>query len=428
MTGLKAVAVAARGKGAHNIVRRAREIRARYGLAPGRMADRLTTILDVTEPFGYRATLPVPAVVLARYPHVISRYAVLGVEFAVHGYYHVDHRLLPAHEQADLLGRARRILATHELDPSGFRAPYLRWNDATLDALRAHGYEYDSSQAVHWPLEPGLETDAYRRGLEFQGALDATSRPVVPRLDRGLVRIPYVLPDDESVVDRLHLSPGAITELWLRVLHDTHERGELFTVGVHPERIERCRGAIEAVLRAARSLHPQVWIASHREIARWWRERSAATVEVHDDGADRLCVRVCGPRSTTVLARGLDVREREPWHGGYARVSSLDVVVPARPRPFVGLHPRVPDGLAAFLREQGYVVERSGSPAEHAVYVDRVSYDPADQRTIIDEIEATRTPLLRLGRWPDGARSAVSITGDLDALTLRDYALRLVGR
>jgi hypothetical protein len=36
--------------------------------------------------------------------------------------------------------------------------------------------------------------------------------------------------------------------------------------------------------------------------------------------------------------------------------------------------------------------------------------------------------LVRLARWPNGARAALSVTGDVDALTIRDYTRRLNGR
>jgi hypothetical protein len=32
-----------------------------------------------------------------------------------------------------------------------------------------------------------------------------------------------------------------------------------------------------------------------------------------------------------------------------------------------------------------------------------------------------------LGLWPAGARSALAVTGDIDALTLWDFGLRLLG-
>ena len=44
---------------------------------------------------------------------------------------------------------------------------------------------------------------------------------------------------------------------------------------------------------------------------------------------------------------------------------------------------------------------------------------------LLDYIEGRNVPLIRFGRWPDGARSAMSVTGDLDALSLGDYLTRL---
>ena len=44
---------------------------------------------------------------------------------------------------------------------------------------------------------------------------------------------------------------------------------------------------------------------------------------------------------------------------------------------------------------------------------------------LVNYSEISPTPLVRLWRWPNGAKSAMCITGDLDALTLFDYASRI---
>jgi hypothetical protein len=51
-----------------------------------------------------------------------------------------------------------------------------------------------------------------------------------------------------------------------------------------------------------------------------------------------------------------------------------------------------------------------------------------DERPVLDEIEGGTFPLARPGRWPDGARSALSLTGNIDALTIWDYASRFCRR
>lgn len=423
------VGVATSGKGLLNVACRAGAIGNRYGLSTRRMERRLVAFHRILERHACPATLPVTAAAVARNPDVISRFAPLGIEFAVHGYYHVDHAELTADVQVDQLGRARRLLQEKGLPPVGFRAPYLRWNDGTLEALRGNGFLYDSSQAIHHPIDLGLETDDYRRVLAFCQAIPAEERPVVPSVADGLVRIPCCLPDDEALVDRLRVtSPESISQLWLEIFQTTHERGELLTLQVHPERIEACAAGVVAVLEAARAARPGAWVASLEEIARWWRERTATEVHVRDAGPGRIHVTLRGPEGLTVLARGLSVVAAEPWGGGYLRVPGNVLELQVDRRPFVGIHPSSPAAVGTFLREQGYIVEMSTDADRYGRFLRTERFSPADERSLLRQIEQEGSPLLRLGRWPEGALSAVSLTGDVDALTIWDYALRLVGR
>jgi hypothetical protein len=40
------------------------------------------------------------------------------------------------------------------------------------------------------------------------------------------------------------------------------------------------------------------------------------------------------------------------------------------------------------------------------------------------EVEASKGPLVRLWRWPAGARCALSVTGDVDSMTIVDFLRR----
>jgi Polysaccharide deacetylase len=426
---VQSIAVAAKGKGASNLARRARTIGARYGIGPQRMERRLGAVLNIVGRFGCGATLPVTAAAVERNPRVIARYADLGIEFAVHGYHHVDHIGLSPAEQLSQLGRARRILEDHGIPAVGFRAPYLRWNDDTVAALAEHGFLYDSSQAMHWPIDPELQTDAYRRGLAFCDALPATEYPVLPRIDRGIVRIPCCLPDDEAAVDRIRLADSeTIADLWLDILRSTYERGELFTLAVHPERIDVCGPAIAAVLSAAGAAQPTVWIARLDQISRWWSARADSTVAVRDEGGGRFQVDVSGPIGSTVLYGNNEVSGSGMRDDATRSVRSDRLVVRSRVRPVIGLHPASPDALRAFLREQGYIAEAASSGERYAFFLDLERFSRTDEQPLLAELEAGPFPLLRLGRWPNGARSALAVTGDVDALTIWDYALRFFGR
>lgn len=421
------VAIAVSGKGLLNVARRARTIPNRYGLSTRRMERRLLALHRILERHGCRATLPVTAAAVARNPDVMYRFASISIELAVHGYHHVDHSGLTADAQVEQLGRARRLLEANGVSAVGFRAPYFRWNDGTLEALRANGFLYDSSQATNHPIDAELETDDYIRGLAFYRAIPAEARPVVPTLEEGLVRIPCCLPDDEALVDRLRIrSPEAIARLWLGIFRATDQRGELLTLQVHPERIEACAAGVDAVLQAARATRPGTWVACLEEIANWWRWRTATSVHVRDDGPGRIHVAIRGPEGVTVLARGLSV-PADPWADGYRHVRGNQLELRVDRRPFVGIHPSSPAAMGRFLREQGYIVEVSTDPHRYWCFLRKERFSLAEGRSLLDEIEHGASPLLRLGRWPHGVRSAISLTGDIDALTLWDYAVRLVG-
>jgi hypothetical protein len=422
-----AIGVAAKGKGIPNLVRRSRMIGARYGLTPRRMERRLEAVHRTVRAYGAAPTLPITAAAARRHPSLISRYAGLGIEFAVHGFYHVDHTGLSSADQVEQLGRARRLLESIGVRAVGFRAPYLRVNDATIKAVRDNGFLYDSSQAFAWPLDEGMETDAYRRALEFYSALPAARFPVLPWSDGDLVRIPCCLPDDEAMVDRLGLTPGAMADVWVSVLAATRHRGELLTLALHPERIETCAEGLVALLEAARGGEPPVWVARLEEIANWWRERARSTVSTQEVGHGRLRISVRGPKGLTVLARNVGLRG-ETGFGAYVRVPETRFEVLAQDRPFIGVHPSSSESLVRFLREQGYIVETGESPAAYQFFFRRDRFSQQDERALLDDLESAPFPLIRLGRWPDGAQSALSVTGDVDALTIWDYAYRLVGR
>jgi hypothetical protein len=51
-------------------------------------------------------------------------------------------------------------------------------------------------------------------------------------------------------------------------------------------------------------------------------------------------------------------------------------------------------------------------------------FGETDKRPVIDAIELDPSPIVRLSRWPRGARCALSLTGDVDSMTLLDFVRR----
>jgi peptidoglycan/xylan/chitin deacetylase (PgdA/CDA1 family) len=423
------IAVAVKGKGLLNFTHRSARIVHRYGLTPNKLDRAIAQLVAVLHQFECKATLPITAIVLQRNPRVAARYQAAGIEFAIHGYYHVDHYQLSPAEQLAQLELARQTFARAHIQAQGYRSPYLRSGRPTLAALQQEHFLYDSSQAIAWAVPDGSETPAYRNAIDFYGALPARDYPSLPNLQGNLVRIPYSLPDDEALTERLTLaSPDMKSMIWRDILQRTYELGELFTLGLHPERIDLCQRALIDTLTAARRCMPPIWIARLDEVASWWRVRAAASVQVAEAGNDQFQIIVNGPPGTTVLARGIQVTAPAvPWADGYRRVDAYSFTALAEKRPTIGVAPCSSLKLVSFLRQQGYVVETAIDAGSYAVYLDQVDLAERDERPLLDRLDKV-SPLIRLGRWPRGTRSAFAITGDIDALTLHDYVLRFLGR
>lgn len=423
----------AHSKGLRHLIRRMWTISRSYGLKPTRMGQALERLITVLETYGGQATLPIPAVILVRHPALVRRLQTRGIELAVHGWTHIPLDNRSADEQYAHLCHAQDIFAAAGIPATGFRAPYLRRDDNLRAAAEKAGFTYVSNQPILWAV---LEAEAfspasyaaYERAVAFYVPWRASERLSLPQLYNQLVEIPVSLPDDEILGDRLGGDSDLIKRAWQLILVETHRRGELFTIQLHPERIARCANGLIAVLAEARTLTPPVWFTRLDEIATWWRARARASVEITDAGDGRFHLVVAGPEGTTVLARAVKVdAPTMPWTDGYQRVETTTFTIRAPQRPFIGVSPGA-SKLADFLRQQGYIFEINEKRDCYSHYFDQTEFTVEHERQLLAQIEGTDRPLVRLGRWPNGARSALAITGDIDALTLWDYGLRFLGR
>lgn len=422
--------IAIKGKGLRQLSRRIQDIGGRYGLTTAAMKRALTHFQRILDQHGGYATFPVTAAAVERNRGVIELFKGPRIEFAVHGYYHVDHSQLTTPRQLADLSRARRLFAERDIPTSGFRCPYLRLNGGTLEAVREAGFLYDSSRSQAWDVLDGADSESYQRALAFYGAERAAEHPSLPWIDHGLVEIPYSLPDDEALWDRLPFGSDAErSQPWLKILLESHRRGELFNLGLHPERIFLLEKPLRAVLEKVQEMKPAVWFARLDEIARWWLARAETRVEINPAPNGIYNLTPIGPQGLTVLARGVQaISPAQPWDGPWQILTGEQVVFLAHERPFIGVSAQTDAAFVSFLRQQGFITEVCADPAFTSIYFHRPSFQRGDERAVLDEIESSEAPLVRFGRWPNGAKSAFSISGDIDALTIRDYFLRFIGR
>lgn len=423
------IALSLRAKGVGGLAARVGTITSRFGLTARPMEHRLNHYTDLTAEFGSRPTLAITASVLARHPGLIQKFVNRDVEFAIHGLVHNDHAGLGLEEQRESITQAAAIFRAAGVPYAGFRGPYLRYNQATHEALRNLGMRYHSSQAVafavlHRDVVKGPKATAYQRALHLYGAPDAAQVIVRPRDRQGLIEIPVAVPDDEIMVDRLHLDKQAQAEAWLAILEMTHARGDLFTMQLHPERIFDSAYALQSVLEEARRRQPAVWIAGLDEIASWWLRRQRSVLEVQQLDNGRYRVHLEGEPEATLLVRELPTVDTIPWYGRdlVARVGSFELA--SAVKPVVGVSTQSPKAVLDLLYEEGLPAEISDDREQFGAYIDIPSGE-LDEVGVLTEIERAPGPLVRLGRWPSGARSALAVTGDIDSITLQDFALRL---
>lgn len=356
-----------------------------------------------------------------------------GVEFAIHGYIHTDYRLVSSEQQVQHFNHAIKVFENSKVSYTGFRAPFLRINGKTPLVLGNLGFKYDSSRIINWdvvdhekyPKQSGRE---YDRLLEYYMPLNAAEHLALPRFINGFVEIPVSMPDDEAMVDRLGITDKKeIGRLWLDILQRTYNRGELFTVQLHPERISFCESALIDVVQQAKQHNPPVWLATLREISEWWNERAGFAFEIAHQGNGKCKVKANCSERATLLSKNcrVDVPSTE-WANSYNSISAREFVLESPVSPIIGVSPDTSPAAVKFLKAEGFIVEQSEQPENFSIYLsDLAGFTEADEKPLSEKIEQSDGPLLRFGRWPQQAQSALSITGDIDSITLIDFALRI---
>ena len=293
--------------------------------------------------------------------------------------------------------------------------------------LPAGVFSYSSNRAIAWPAVGGDVDDSgpVRSWPCYYRAVPSDEVISAPTIEDGLVEIPASVPDDLQLCDGLGLGEEGLLRAWLEMLRQTHRREELFAPLFHPEAYDLLEAAVDGVLDAARAQRPTVWLTQLRDIAAWWRERSAFGVRTTAQGGGLVLDFDCSARATVLVAHWPWPATLRPWDGAWSVLDDRTVRIDGAPRPFVGVT-GVDAATVAFLTEQGYVVESGADAAACSVSLSgRDVQRLKTPRAMIEELERSTKPLVRYSRWPSEAKSAFCLAGDLDALSLRDYAQRL---
>lgn len=412
--------------GGVSLARRAAVAASRVHFALRSGGRELGAYLATLRHYGANATLAITGATLGRHRDLVRYLSDRGVEFAVQGYTHLDYTRLSDNRQREQIGKALDAFAEVGIPVSGFRAPYLRFNPGTLTAVEHFGFDYVSNEAVSYEV---LEEDSFppSRWARFRDALDrsaatpSTDLVARPHSLGRLVELPVALPDDEMLIDRLGMVDGrSIGQVWAALVDSSYQRGDLLTLQVHPRTGAISRQALGLTLTAALEKSPPIWVTQLRDVAAWWKARDRFRPRVVPTGVGQWRVTVAEDPRIGILVRNVICPRADDWDDRYRVVDGQSCVVDGPVCPVIGLSSHS-ESLASFLSEEGYAIAVGAEPAQCSMYLDHpAAPTPSEQASIVDEIESSPAPLVRLARWPDRARSALVITGDVGALSLSE--------
>jgi peptidoglycan/xylan/chitin deacetylase (PgdA/CDA1 family) len=412
-----------RSKGLLNLLKRPFMICRRFGLTHTKSVAAIDRVIQITRKHGCEPSFFITADLLDRHSQLIQRIANSGVHIGLHGHHHVDYGCLSLETQTTEIATGLRKFREHKVEPTGFRGPFLRFNDKTAEAVGENNIPWVSHSVVfldHNPAVSGFKLDFSLQPLlrDFYRQLPHDQIPCLPFWDDCCLEIPVSLPDDEMLVDRLGISDSdRLATIWATMLAVTHKQGEFLNLLFHPERIDYIAGPLNRVLETAVG-KGDVWIASLEDIARWWHERAAFTAQIDEGGPDTYRVRVnCTARSSIAL--------QHP--GGKTEFIAVgnDRSFPLRTnlKPAICVTAGLSQQTVRGLLNEGFILEEGGDPSRYAFALNRNASGSA--RDLLDTIiRKAKGPLLRFWRWPRRLRSALALSMDLDAMTFADFLRR----
>ena len=185
----------------------------------------------------------------------------MGHDVAAHGYIHTNMKNKSRREQIDIIRKCSHVFARFQMPVSGFRCPYLSYNNDTLDVLQRGGFAWTSNNMILWPNGlsggNGRESKTLKKINNLYHIDFADTRPALPRFRDGCLDIPITGPDDEMLVERFKVKQKSkIAETWMNVLRKTHESGEMFHLLFHPERFPHIRESMKEIVAGLKAVRP----------------------------------------------------------------------------------------------------------------------------------------------------------------------------
>jgi peptidoglycan/xylan/chitin deacetylase (PgdA/CDA1 family) len=225
--------------------------RGKYGAYVG-----VPRILGFLKERGLKTTFFVPGWVAEHYKPLIEDILSEGHEVAHHGWLHDDPNDMPVEQEKNEFLKGLDILKALGAKPVGYRSPAFDLGPNTLNLLKENNYLYDTSMMAH-------ETPYYisQNGVST-GLIEL---PVCWELDDA----PYYLFTIKPSYRRGLADPDSVLKIWEREFDTAYRESGFYLLTLHPQITGRGH-RLEALGRLLNYInkYPDVWIATHEEIAR----------------------------------------------------------------------------------------------------------------------------------------------------------------
>jgi len=418
-----------------SLLRRSASVFKRYGNDPDKFTAYIEGFADLLSSYGVNPTFPVPGAIVEKYPDLFKRFQDRGVEFAAHGLVHIDYSMLNEEKFSVHLDKINEIFDKNGILCVGFRFPFFRKSRKFKKILSESGFLWDSSDVVSFPIDESKfgkkDVSNYRRIVESYKPLTYNRVSIVPSITDGIVELPAVVPDDDILIERLGINSADDPRMgiWLQMLKKINEHSGLMVLQAHPERFLNFEKPI-AQLIAEATADSNIWVTSMNKVAQWWKDRSRCKVYLQKDGRSRYRIIVKGDKRITVLIKNLNTSRNDILYKPvYSPVKDTTFVIKCKKKPIIGIHPGTDTEHKKYLSDQGFVWEESVQNENYCLYFREYrEFKENDKLKIMSEIEKCPDQLVRIWKWPEGKRSAFTVTGDIDGLTRQEIWMRNYGK
>jgi hypothetical protein len=220
----------------------------RYGFTSTRILDNLQMYSDFFKKYGITGNIFIPAKCVQENYHFFKNHDLQNIRLGVHGYVHIDYSTVPLDIQDIHFRKSYEVFTSLGIEDVGFRAPYGRLCKNSIKILASIGYKFDSSRVFVFK-EAISDNREVRSAIQHYDQVSTNG----PTYQQRLPCLPFTLPDDELLVERMGCNAKEALSIWCEMIHQMSSLNNLIVLQIHPNRLRELSGTLESIVKIAMS-------------------------------------------------------------------------------------------------------------------------------------------------------------------------------